>query len=324
VCVFVSVYSEDKTHLRMPEVTVEKGETYLCHALPLDNAREHWLTGFEPHSSMHTAHHMLMYGCERPGSEEDVWNCGEMHTSDDLSYSSAPVCADGSQIIYAWARDAPALTLPEGVGFKVGGETKVQYVVLQVHYMHPMPKDHPDSSGITLTSTDEPMPKTAATMLMATGGKMKAQSSENFETACVIDEQVTLHPFAFRTHAHSRGKVVSGWKVTKMPSGNHKWELIGKRDPMDPEMFYPVADSSMLISENDIIAARCHMVNNEDREIAIGSTNADEMCNFYMMYWVDGDNVLSDNQCVSDGPPSYYWDKEAGLTNIPDHAANTL
>jgi peptidylglycine monooxygenase len=64
-----------------------------------------------------------------------------MHSSDDLSYESAPVCGEGSSIIYAWARDAPALTLPEGVGFKVGGDTKVQYVVLQVHYMHPMPKE---------------------------------------------------------------------------------------------------------------------------------------------------------------------------------------
>lgn len=38
------------------------------------------------------------------------------------------------QIIYAWARDAPKLELPEGVGFKVGGDSPIQYLVLQVHY----------------------------------------------------------------------------------------------------------------------------------------------------------------------------------------------
>jgi len=38
------------------------------------------------------------------------------------------------QIMYAWARDAPALHLPEDVGFKVGGDSPVRYLVLQVHY----------------------------------------------------------------------------------------------------------------------------------------------------------------------------------------------
>lgn len=38
------------------------------------------------------------------------------------------------QILYAWARDAPTLKLPNGVGFKVGRGTKINYLVLQVHY----------------------------------------------------------------------------------------------------------------------------------------------------------------------------------------------
>lgn len=40
------------------------------------------------------------------------------------------------QIIYAWARDAPKLELPEGVGFKVGESSPIKYLVLQVHYGH--------------------------------------------------------------------------------------------------------------------------------------------------------------------------------------------
>lgn len=40
------------------------------------------------------------------------------------------------QILYAWARDAPKLELPEGVGFKVGKSSPIQYLVLQVHYAH--------------------------------------------------------------------------------------------------------------------------------------------------------------------------------------------
>jgi len=56
-----------------------------------------------------------------------------MH-ADSKKFDTAPVCASGDNIVYAWAMDAPELKLPAGVGFKVGGDTAVQYLVLQVHY----------------------------------------------------------------------------------------------------------------------------------------------------------------------------------------------
>lgn len=34
------------------------------------------------------------------------------HTTEE--YSTAGVCGSGSQIVYAWAMDAPSLTLPKG------------------------------------------------------------------------------------------------------------------------------------------------------------------------------------------------------------------
>jgi peptidylglycine monooxygenase len=50
-------------------------------------------------------------------------------------YSTGPVCRGFKQsIIYAWAMDAPKLTLPEDVAFKIGSNTNVKYLVLQVHY----------------------------------------------------------------------------------------------------------------------------------------------------------------------------------------------
>ncbi len=36
-------------------------------------------------------------------------------------------------------------------------------------------------------------------------------------------------------------------------------------------------------------------------------TGNDEMCNFYIMYWVDGDQLLDDPICRSVGPPYYYF-----------------
>ena len=89
-----------------------------------------------PNATGHTAHHMLIYGCEAPGSAEDfAWNCGEMHTEAGVAHS--PPCKSKSQIIYAWAKDAPELQLPEGVGFRVGDGSDIKYLVLQVrdHYL---------------------------------------------------------------------------------------------------------------------------------------------------------------------------------------------
>ncbi len=119
------------------------------------------------------------------------------------------------------------------------------------------------------------------------------------------------------------GKVVSGWKVQ-----NHSdWSLIGKRDPQRPQMFYPVSDADMTIQRGDIVAARCTMVNPHDRTVYVGATGKDEMCNFYLMYWVDGGKPISPNTCMTQGPPLWSWggwEYGAALRNIPEDAASTL
>jgi len=51
-------------------------------------------------------------------------------------------------------------------------------------------------------------------------------------------------------------------------------------------------------------------------------TNDDEMCNFYLMYWVDHDSPLQKKYCFTDGPPFYYWASE--LNNIPNEEASML
>lgn len=163
-------------------------------------------------------------------------------------------------ILYAWARDAPALELPKGVGFKVGGESPIQYLILQVHYMHALPGafaqlvifsntrciSEPDHSGITIHSTNIPMPRSAGVMLLATNGMIQSHTTgitsacvqcslvyyyaDNFDVACVVDERrAALHPFAFRVHAHTRGKVVSGWKVERIVLVNTHNTLPGEQ-----------------------------------------------------------------------------------------------
>ena len=108
--------------LLMPKIHPENAEAYLCTPIRLNDDGHFYVTGFEPNATMHTAHHMLVYGCEEPGSLAPVWNCGEMAASTveagESGLETSPPCRSKPQIIYAWAKDAPKLELPDGVGFR--------------------------------------------------------------------------------------------------------------------------------------------------------------------------------------------------------------
>ena len=216
---------------------------------------------------MNTAHHMLVYGCGEPGSNKPLWNCGEMTQGDGNEDSGSP-CESGShsQIIYAWARDAPRLNLPgkfecqimhedilknliflDGVGFKVGKNSPIKYLVLQVHYMHAFEEGKTDDSGIFIHYTTDPLRKLAGVLLMGTSGVIPPMKKEYMESACEINEKKTIYPFAYRTHTHSLGKVVSGYRVRSDENGEDQWTLLGKRDPLTPQMFYPVKNTSKFL-----------------------------------------------------------------------------
>ena len=62
------------------------------------------------------------------------FSCGEMENGLTGTKNASP-CKNGQKILYAWAKNAPRLDLPEGVGFKVGGkDSDVNYLVLQVQF----------------------------------------------------------------------------------------------------------------------------------------------------------------------------------------------
>lgn len=295
-----------KIPLKMPQVSPKVKDTYLCHAIETSQKKPTYITGFEPDANKDIAHHILIYGCTTPGSRDSVWNCGEMsHTTEE--YSTAGVCGSGSQIVYAWAMDAPSLTLPKDVGFKVGGDSDIKYLVLQVHYKNVdnflPPKNEKDSSGVTLLTTSTPMPRSAGVYLLGTGGSIPPKSVEYMETACELREDIVMHPFAFRTHAHTHGEVTAGYRIR-----DGKWTEIGRMSPHKPQMFYNVTSPGIEVRQGDILAARCTMKNDESRTIQIGATQNDEMCNFYIMYFVDGTRTAVNHNCFTAGPPYYYWD----------------
>lgn len=108
------------------------------------------------------------------------------------------------------------------------------------------------------------MHKQAGVLLLGTAGMIPPMSIQHMETTCSIDEDKVIHPFAFRVHTHSLGKVVTGYRIR-----DGKWTMIGRRDPMKPQMFYPVNNTEPIVF-GDIMAARCTMQSNRRRVTFIG------------------------------------------------------
>uniref|UniRef100_A0A8C1INB5 Peptidylglycine alpha-amidating monooxygenase n=1 Tax=Cyprinus carpio TaxID=7962 RepID=A0A8C1INB5_CYPCA len=250
---------------------------------------------------MDTAHHMILYGCQTPYATQGYWDCGK----------ELGTCRDQAKIMYAWARNAPPTKLPKDVGFKVGGDTRINYFVLQIHYgdVKNFRDHHRDCSGLTLRMTSKRQPFIAGMYLMMSVDTVipPGKKVTNADIACTYPSS-PMYPFAFRTHTHSLGKVVSGYRVR-----NGQWTQIGRQSPLLPQAFYPVTNT-IDVRNGDILAARCVFTGEGRTTVTqIGGTSSDEMCNFYIMYYMDNTHAVPYMNCGDDGSSELFQ-------NIPSEA----
>ncbi|KAG8505406.1 Peptidylglycine alpha-amidating monooxygenase [Galemys pyrenaicus] len=110
-----------------------------------------------------------------------------------------------------------------------------------------------------------------------------------------------MHVFAYRVHTHHLGKVVSGYRVR-----NGQWTLIGRQSPQLPQAFYPV-EHPVDVSFGDILAARCVFTGEGRTEAThIGGTSSDEMCNLYIMYYMEAKHAVSFMTCTQNIAPDMF------------------
>ncbi|KAM6222733.1 peptidyl-glycine alpha-amidating monooxygenase isoform 3-T3 [Rhynchocyon petersi] len=278
--------------IRMPGVTPKQSDTYLCMSLRLPTDEEAFVIDFKPRASMDTVHHMLLFGCNMPASTGSYWFCDE------------GTCTDKANILYAWARNAPPTRLPKGVGFRVGGDSGSKYFVLQVHYgdISAFRDNHKDCSGVSLHLTRLPQPLIAGMYLMMSVDTVipAGEKVVNSDIACHY-KNYPMHVFAYRVHTHHLGKVVSGYRVR-----NGQWALIGRQSPQLPQAFYPV-EHPVDVTFGDILAARCVFTGEGRTEAThIGGTSSDEMCNLYIMYYMEAKHAVSFMTCTQNVAPDVF------------------
>ncbi|XP_051046822.1 peptidyl-glycine alpha-amidating monooxygenase isoform X6 [Phodopus roborovskii] len=278
--------------IRMPGVTPKESDTYFCMSMRLPVDEEAFVIDFKPRASMDTVHHMLLFGCNMPSSTGSYWFCDE------------GTCTDKANILYAWARNAPPTRLPKGVGFRVGGETGSKYFVLQVHYgdISAFRDNHKDCSGVSLHLTRVPQPLIAGMYLMMSFDTVipPGEKVVNSDISCHY-KAYPMHVFAYRVHTHHLGKVVSGYRVR-----NKQWTLIGRQSPQLPQAFYPV-EHPVDVTFDDILAARCVFTGEGRTEAThIGGTSSDEMCNLYIMYYMEAKHAVSFMTCTHNVDPDMF------------------
>ncbi|XP_054999807.1 peptidyl-glycine alpha-amidating monooxygenase isoform X3 [Sorex araneus] len=278
--------------IRMPGITPKQSDTYFCMSTRLPTEEEAFVIDFKPHASMDTVHHMLLFGCDMPSSTGSYWFCDE------------GTCADKANILYAWARNAPPTRLPKGVGFRVGGAAGSKYFVLQVHYgdISAFRDHHKDCSGVSLHLTRLPQPLIAGMYLMMSVDTVipPGEKVVNSDISCHYNKY-PMHVFAYRVHTHRLGKVVSGYRVR-----NGQWTLIGRQSPQLPQAFYP-AEHPVDVNFGDILAARCVFTGEGRTEVThIGGTSSDEMCNLYIMYYMEAKHAVSFMTCTQNTAPDMF------------------
>jgi len=262
-------------NITMPGAQSIKAEEYLCTSSKrLPSRKKYYIVEYEPHAHASTAHHILLFGCRYPAKRAKN------------SYFRCPgsVCKGDERIIYAWARNAKGLKMPKGVGFAVGKNTGINYIVMQVHYARALKKNEKDYSGIGIHMTRSRVKHSAEIYMLGSGEAKIPPRSIGFHAnfACRYRRPYDMVPFAYRTHAHSTGRVISGYRVRR-----GKWKLIGIGNPQLPQAFYPIPPKERtVVHKGDIIAGRCtYDTPHRNRWTIMGPTSKDEMCNLYLMFY---------------------------------------
>ncbi|KAK6178789.1 hypothetical protein SNE40_011296 [Patella caerulea] len=306
--------------LRMKKAIPNVDDAYLCASYEMPDD-EVYIIKYEAIANASTAHHILLYGCsDGPAMSTPTWDC-------------PPLCKGSEQIMFAWAKNAPPTVLPKDVGFRVGGkgESSVKNIVLQIHYAHS--STAPDESGIRIYLTRQKQKYVAGIFLMMSYRLNIPPNTPvvHADISCKYFGETSMHPFAYRTHAHDLGRVITGYQY------NTTYHMIGKGNPQWPQAFYPTKED-IEIKPGDSLIARCTFNSTgRDRPTFAGATGKDEMCNFYMMFYTDSSVTRTFSECGGSHypnlvqslpadsdkplPPNPLLDEKAGHHHLHHHTA---
>lgn len=283
-----------------------------CTFLKLNQFEKAFITEIDPIADKNVAHHMTLFGCEELPEFEFSYDTNTWDCSSGLSGIGY------SRRLFTWALNAKGVKYPPGVGVRVGRDSRLNYLIVQVHYNKLVNQaDNLSSYKITLTTQD--LPYQVGVYNIGNNGFIPPKRKDfKFEASCVHKKSYDMVPIFYRTHAHSIIDVMSIYLLKK---NQLEWIELGRMSPHQPQMFYPVTNKDMIVENGDIIAARCTINSMERNSVTrTGPRHEDEMCAFYLMFYTDYKGLLVDEYCYKDGN-RYKWAKKIP-TDPPENASN--
>jgi peptidylamidoglycolate lyase len=250
--------------------------TYTSVAMPDD---DHYIHRFEPRASAKVVHHMLLFGCK--GAASPTLRTREGGMFSENSGGGQPrgaVCAgsDPEPFIFGWGKDAPDLHLPDGIGFRVGGDFGFKTLVLETHYLEKFApkKTNLENGTLANDANEEEDPMSGVTVHLRPGVPRRFMSvlayAQGFvlppnerrtevKTVCAYTDSAPLSAYAFRVHTHALGVEVflekavagSGFENKRLTDTSREKDRakpfrpkpikLASRDPQLPQLFEVVA-----------------------------------------------------------------------------------
>ena len=315
-----------------------RADTYTYTSVAMPDG-DHYIHRFEPRASAKVVHHMLLFGCSGDASPTLRTREGGMFSADGGGQPRGAVCAgsDPEPFIFGWGKDAPDLHLPDGIGFRVGGDFGFKTLVLETHYLEKFaPKKTNDTandandatSGVTV-HLKPGVPRRFMSVLAYAQGFVLPPRERRTEvkTVCAYTDSAPLAAYAFRVHTHALGvevfleKAVAGVGFENpRPTEESRVGFakpfrpapikLASRDPQLPQLFEVVAgeetekdgSTSFDIAPGDALRVTCVFdTSNRTSVTRAGWGHGDEMCNLYLMVHAEEPRYASCTGSASGG-----------------------
>merc|ERR1711963_519451 len=179
--------------------------------------------------------------------------------------------------------------MPPNISLAVGGNSTVQHLVLQVHYIsNQRIPETGDTSGVMIEYQEEPTPLSAGLLSLHVHGKVLDSGFTYWDSACRLLGSVPIQPFAGLGHTHHQGRLVTG------------------NEELEP---------------GRILAARC-VLEGSGKQVSQGLSSHHEMCDWFLYFSTPREQFgesAAGQQCTNKGAPGTSW-ASMGLTGLPSQS----
>ncbi|XP_035698652.1 DBH-like monooxygenase protein 1 homolog [Branchiostoma floridae] len=278
-----------------------KQTTYWCQIVELPRLdRKHHLVMISPKvtpGNEGMVHHMDFYLCYKP---QNMTGLPPDHNGHDCADPNMPTdwndCFMGGMLA-AWAIGGLNFTMPEHVGYPIGEDGGIGYVMMQLHYDNPQQKEGVvDHSGITIHYTPELREYDAgilqtsgsfSPLLVVPPGLPDYLVESYCEPECLnafLEELgQPIHVFADVLHGH----LLSAKMRTRLIRNGVELPEIARDDNYDFNLqLTRVLKEEVTIHQGDIIMTECVYDSSNRNSVTYGGlSTAEEMCQSFLYYY---------------------------------------